>query len=120
MFSNAVKLLDLDDYLEPSKECVKLVPTIQDQANPSKNIRIELNEDPLELQIQPVETIKQYIKPNLIVPKSFDKANIASINLYDCLACSGCVTSSEVILMQDQGLENFKNLSKDINKGVFI
>lgn len=37
-------------------------------------------------------------KPNLIKTKPGEKTG--QVNLYDCLACSGCVTSSEVVLME--------------------
>ena len=37
-------------------------------------------------------------KPGII--KKDDATNTAKVSLYDCLACSGCVTSSEVVLMQ--------------------
>ena len=61
------------------------------------------------------------VKSNLILPKhKADQSTTAKINLYDCLACSGCVTSSEVILMQEQGSENFKVLTKNIQNGVFV
>ena len=117
MFSNTVKLVDLDDYLEPSKECIKLVPSTNEKS--SKNVKIELDGD--ESDLKEVDNTNA-IRPNLIIPKSKEGGNgtIAKINLYDCLACSGCVTSSEVILLQDQGIKNFMDISNNIKNGVFI
>jgi iron only hydrogenase large subunit-like protein len=34
-----------------------------------------------------------------------DKENVASITLSDCLACSGCVTSAETLLLQSQSVD---------------
>lgn len=39
-------------------------------------------------------------KPNL-VKFSEEGSGKGQVSLYDCLACSGCVTSSEVVLMQE-------------------
>ena len=117
MFSNTVKLVDLDDYLTPSEECIKLVPKPSEST--TKNVKIELDDFGNDLS---EDTNKSSIRPNQIIPKSKADGNgtIAKVNLYDCLACSGCVTTSEVILLQDQGIKNFVEMSKNKKNGVFI
>ena len=37
-----------------------------------------------------------FLKPNLIKSQN----NVAKITLQDCLACSGCVTTAETILIE--------------------
>ena len=79
MFSGTVKILDLNDYIKPAEECVILTGNkVSDQ-------------DIVEL-------------PDLIKSKETK----AEIRLDDCLACSGCITTSETILIQEQSIEKLK------------
>ena len=47
------------------------------------------------------------IRPDLI-KSGGDK--IASVTLQDCLACSGCVTSAETVLIQQHSVDEFLKL----------
>ncbi len=89
---NLVKLTDLDDYLTPAQDCIVL-DTSKKQAGNTK-IQIE-DEDSGLLGNKMLLPAK---KPNLI--KKANDSDKATVNLYDCLACSGCVTSSEVVLLE--------------------
>lgn len=110
MVSNVVKLANLDDYLVPQNECIKpLLKTAKD------GIRLDENSEKNKTNlIQP-----QTQKPNLIrlkqkkdantqsnVQTTQDKPLVAQIPLTDCLACSGCVTSAETVLIQQHGCED--------------
>lgn len=70
MFTGAIKLAAIDDYITPSQECVKplMVPSNQ----------------------------PALVEPNILKANTQGKA---SVSLTDCLACSGCVTSAETILI---------------------
>ena len=83
IFMNLVKLTDLDDYLSPAQDCIVL------DASKSKAGKAKIS---IEDELAPPK------KPNLIKQK--DGETKGTVNLYDCLACSGCVTSSEVVLME--------------------
>jgi iron only hydrogenase large subunit-like protein len=83
MFAN--KLSDLDDFLKPAVECTK----------------------PLIAKIDDTNIIDTGIRPNLI-KSGTDK--IASVTLQDCLACSGCVTSAETVLIQQHSVEELLKL----------
>lgn len=85
---NLVKLTDLDDYLTPAQDCIVL------DSQKSKAGKAKLNSIEDELSMKKVVPKT----PNLIKQKAGETK--ATVNLYDCLACSGCVTSSEVILME--------------------
>lgn len=77
MFSSAVKLADLDDFLNPAQDCVvSIVDT-----------RVKAPEDG---------------EPNLI--------REGKVNLSDCLACSGCVTTAEAILVQSHSHEELNRI----------
>lgn len=88
MFSGTVKLLDLNDYIKPGEECVVLTKT----SNLDASTKAYLNIDGEDL------------KPDLIKPTTTDKAKI---NINDCLACNGCITSSEAILVEEQSVTKF-------------
>jgi len=102
-FSGGVKLGDLDDFISLSQECVK--PLIQ-AADGSKTQLQSVS----EAKALPVAEVPQVQKPNLIKSKqssSDPKAQIGQVTLSDCLACSGCVTSAETVLLQEQSIEEF-------------
>lgn len=83
-------LSDLDDFLAPSQECIKMiVPEAKNQPGGGE----------LKIQNDFEEEVKVEInqkRPDLI-KKS--EESTAKISLQDCLACSGCVTSAETVLI---------------------
>ncbi|KAA1132470.1 Cytosolic Fe-S cluster assembly factor nar1 [Puccinia graminis f. sp. tritici] len=87
-FSHSLNLIDLNDYLGPSQLCTKPnIPTTQEQQQPSlSKTQILLDDHP---------------PPSTKVTESLPKAQIT---LNDCLACSGCITSSESILVSLQSV----------------
>lgn len=44
-----------------------------------------------------------FSKPDLIKKKE----NVAKVSLQDCLACSGCITTAETILIETQSIQEF-------------
>ena len=75
-FSGALRLVDLDDFIGPSTECIKPVKVLEGSESASV-VRINGGES---------------------LPK-------AQITLNDCLACSGCITSAESVLISKQSDE---------------
>jgi len=74
---SGVTLGDLDDFISPSQACVKPI-----RADPKRSTaRIQLEDD-----------------PGAPAPGQA----VAQISLSDCLACSGCVTSAETVLITAQ------------------
>lgn len=108
----SVFLTNLDDYIAPSQACVnpfvasRKTSNDGNDKNPSAKISIQL-----DLSISEFETVK----PNLIKSKlssihSESTQKVATVSLNDCLACSGCITSAESVLIQEQSYS--KLLSK--------
>lgn len=76
---------DLNDFISPGVACIKPVNTVPESAeNGEVDIQIDANGNPLEIS-------KIDGKINSLSP--------AQISLADCLACSGCITSAEEILV---------------------
>eukprot|EP00056_Hartaetosiga_gracilis_P003839 m.67888 g.67888 ORF g.67888 m.67888 type:complete len:481 (-) comp11600_c0_seq1:872-2314(-) len=86
-----VKLGDLNDFISPSQACIKPVETRKD----GKAAKISIEPDGSYAQMMEDGSKQQLEK--------------AKISLDDCLACSGCVTSAETVLIE---LQNHKELEK--------
>ncbi|CAG5011537.1 unnamed protein product [Parnassius apollo] len=86
-FSGALQLTDLDDFITPSQECIK--PVKIEKTKTKTGAKIKIGDDGYfdvssgrEQKLQKVE-----------------------ITLADCLACSGCITSAESVLVTRQSQE---------------
>ncbi|XP_076026752.1 cytosolic Fe-S cluster assembly factor narfl [Genypterus blacodes] len=98
-FSGVLQLTDLDDFITPSQECVKPVKL---EKKPGKSLaKIQIEDDGSYVQVNQDGGRKKLEK--------------AKITLNDCLACSGCVTSAESVLIAQQSHEEiFKVLRNNI------
>jgi iron only hydrogenase large subunit-like protein len=96
-FSGAVKLTNLDDYIAPSQECIKPIKfdKTADKFSPT-SLSIQEDGSYVEIDQQGKAT----------------KLEKAKITLNDCLACSGCVTSAETVLIAEQ---TYKELLKTLS-----
>lgn len=84
-----LQLTDLDDFITPSQECVKPVKVEKKQGKSVAKIQIEDD--------------GSYVQVNQDGGKQ--KLEKAKITLNDCLACSGCITSAESVLITQQSHE---------------
>lgn len=88
-FSGALKLTDLNDFITPSQACIKPVTTSEpqpDAAAPATQIQIGSDGQYYEIGTS----------------SDGQKLEKAQVNLSDCLACSGCITSAETVLITAQ------------------
>ncbi|XP_064009581.1 cytosolic iron-sulfur assembly component 3 [Pogoniulus pusillus] len=88
-FSGVLQLTDLDDYIAPSQECIKPVKVEKKPGKAAAKIKIEA--DGSYFQIDQSGRAQKLEK--------------AKITLNDCLACSGCITSAESVLITQQSHE---------------
>ena len=89
-FSGAVTLTDLNDYITPGQECIKPVETVKKSEMVTVGIRHETG----SLYQISVDGTEQDLEK-------------AKITLNDCLACSGCITSAETVLIAMQSHSEF-------------
>ncbi|KAG0716324.1 Cytosolic Fe-S cluster assembly factor NARFL [Chionoecetes opilio] len=94
-FSGVLKLTDLDDFIAPSQECIK--PVKVEQKSGRGVIRID--DDGTE---------------GVAAQPKYEKAKIT---LNDCLACSGCITSAEVVLVNQQSHNELYRILSENNSG---
>lgn len=90
--STGVMLSDFSDYLPTSQECVK--PVKIDKSGGKEVDSIEVDND----QGKYVQINKDGTRQELEKTK---------IELSDCLACSGCLTSAETVLVNQQSTNEF-------------
>lgn len=86
-FSGALQLTDLDDFITPSQECIK--PVKIEKTKSKTGAKIKIGED-------------GYFD---ISGGQEQKLKKVEITLADCLACSGCITSAESVLVTKQSQE---------------
>ncbi|XP_065780026.1 cytosolic iron-sulfur assembly component 3 isoform X2 [Muntiacus reevesi] len=93
-FSGALQLTDLDDFIAPSQDCIK--PMKVDKRSGSGVAKIHIEDDGSYFQVSQDGGMKKLEK--------------AKISLDDCLACSGCVTSAETVLITQQSHEELRKV----------
>lgn len=122
-----VLLNDIDDFILPSQACVnpnvkeKLEKRAAEEKEGEKktsDTKSKKNRQVISLES---DATKSDFFQNEMVLNSFkdvstsssststksEPKSVATISLNDCLACSGCVTSSESILIQEQSTQKF-------------
>ena len=110
-FSGAVKLGDLDDFINPSQSCVvalngdKLDLGAAELAVPEGG-EVFLKKRGGNAASSQIPPGPMPIVPGAPLPAKFGES--VKVSLSDCLACSGCVTSAETVLLQAQSAEAFK------------
>ncbi|KAG1358709.1 protein NAR1 [Cocos nucifera] len=82
-FSPALRLADLNDFIAPSQDCIVSLKAIKSKHEKEEN----------------QEKVKAVSKQS--------QTEAVKISLKDCLACSGCITSAETIMLEKQSLDEF-------------
>ncbi|OMO89337.1 Iron hydrogenase, small subunit-like protein [Corchorus capsularis] len=87
-FSPTLRIGDLSDFIAPSQACVVSLKGLKATPNkPESQVKIS------NVKSQQTEPVK--------------------ISLKDCLACSGCITSAETVMLEKQSLDEFlSNINK--------
>ncbi|KAF9124734.1 hypothetical protein BGW39_007939 [Mortierella sp. 14UC] len=94
-FSGALTLSDLNDFISPSQACIKPVEVAK-TAETQGAIKVDNSGSYYEVSQDGSET----------------KLETATISLNDCLACSGCITSAESVLVTLQSQEELYSILK--------
>ena len=100
----SVFINNLDDYIAPSQACVNPMVLSRGNADNGSIGKIQLESDFSTAEYDEEQ------KPDLIKVKSGGVQSVATISLNDCLACSGCITSAEAVLIQDQSFERMVDI----------
>lgn len=118
--TSSVFLNNLDDFIAPSQSCVnplvssKLEETKEATKQSRKHGRVTI-----ETEYAFDDAVEPSFEADLIKPKFGQIESgkkTATVSLNDCLACSGCVTSAEAILVQEQSLDKFLKVIENAQK----
>lgn len=102
----SVFLNNLDDFIAPSLACINpfVLNRKPDTDGKPGSVKITLKSDFSSTEYErPKENLirePDLIKTRLSTASKGQK--VAAVSLNDCLACSGCVTSAETVLIQEQ------------------
>ncbi|KAJ3735707.1 iron hydrogenase [Lentinula guzmanii] len=95
-FSGALTLTDLNDFITPSQACIKpvdqVLPKAEGNQAGSASNEIRIDHSGSYYEVDDVTPIAGLASPG-------KKLEQAQISLNDCLACSGCITSAESVLI---------------------
>ncbi|KAF9430217.1 hypothetical protein BGZ76_000915 [Entomortierella beljakovae] len=94
-FSGALTLSDLNDFISPSQACIKPIE-VPKTSDTQGSIKVDNSGAYYEVSQDGSET----------------KLETATISLNDCLACSGCITSAESVLVTLQSQEELYSILK--------
>ncbi|CDK25967.1 unnamed protein product [Kuraishia capsulata CBS 1993] len=95
---------DLNDFISPGVACIKPVETIH-KTEIGYEIQIGVDGQPVEISIDNGQ-VHQLQK--------------AQISLSDCLACSGCITSAEEVLVAQHSHKELVNALKNRQECTFV
>ncbi|KAI1796396.1 iron hydrogenase [Ganoderma leucocontextum] len=98
-FSGALTLTDLNDFITPSQACIKPVehankPEPLDAGAAATQIQVDSSGSYYEVSANGSAAARE--------GATKQKLTTAEISLNDCLACSGCITSAESVLITMQ------------------
>ncbi|KAG7191584.1 Cytosolic Fe-S cluster assembly factor nar1 [Scheffersomyces spartinae] len=97
--SAILKAEDLNDFISPGVACIKPVESVPAPANGAPEygeVEIQIDNEGNPLEISKIDGKQQ-------------KLSAAQISLADCLACSGCITSAEEVLVAQHSFDQLVN-----------
>ena len=112
-FSGAIRVSDLNDYIAPSNACIVALNgnkiALSTMAHEPSH-EVELSRPPRN---QSNASEASTSRPHWTQAQSKAPGESVKVSLHDCLACSGCVTSAESVLLESQsGTELMERLNQ--------
>ncbi|KAJ8889848.1 hypothetical protein PR048_009352 [Dryococelus australis] len=105
-FSGALQLTDLDDFITPSQECIK--PVKIEKTETGTGAKIKIQDDGAYVHLN-----KPKVNEVGVTQGQETKLQKVEISLTDCLACSGCITSAESVLVAQQSHDEMVRVFTD-------
>eukprot|EP00850_Spirogloea_muscicola_P012867 SM000085S23217 [mRNA] locus=s85:102393:106718:- [translate_table: standard] len=113
-FSGALRVADLNDFIAPSQACVV---SLKGHPQPGGAPKLDLSD---EVQIQAKSP------SSFLQAKPVENGEAVKVTLHDCLACrfvpnrSGCITSAETIMLEQQSTDEFVSKIQAGDKAVIV
>lgn len=106
--SNALRITDINDFLAPSSACVLPLGGGAFSDKSAVVIPAKTTSEPAGSVLAPIVPVQPSVKASTVKAK---------VTLSDCLACSGCVTSAETVLLSTESLDELRRVMTDDRKG---
>lgn len=112
---SSVFISNVDDYLAPSQACVN--PLFSESFN-NKNDKAPDETAGLVVAVTRKQVLRRSKRPliDAAIPKA--PTETAKVSMADCLACSGCVTTAETVLVEQHSLKTLHELLANNNRKV--
>ncbi|GEQ69138.1 hypothetical protein JCM33374_g2809 [Metschnikowia sp. JCM 33374] len=98
---------DLNDFISPGVACIKPVETPSEAAEDAGEVEIQIDENGVPLEISKIDG-------------KVSTLSAAQISLADCLACSGCITSAEEVLVAQHSHDQLLKALRDGTKSFVV
>lgn len=98
-FSGAIRVSDLNDYIAPSNACIVALNGSKISLSNEPSDQVELSKPPRSHAHAPEASTSRL---HWTQAQAKDPGESIKVTLHDCLACSGCVTSAESVLLESQ------------------
>ena len=99
--ASAVKLGSHNDYISQSQGCVVTLKGLKKQPPPDDSqVRIVKSKKNESTNVGPTDPVK--------------------VSLHDCLACSGCITTAETVMLEQQSTGMYTNPPSTLNFVEFL
>eukprot|EP00850_Spirogloea_muscicola_P003801 SM000015S01301 [mRNA] locus=s15:1147765:1152150:+ [translate_table: standard] len=109
-FSGALRVADLNDFIAPSQACV--VSLKGHKLQPGGAPKLDLSDVEVQIQAKSPSSFLQ--------AKPVENGEAVKVTLHDCLACSGCITSAETIMLEQQSTDEFMSKLQAGDKAVIV
>ncbi|KAH9260864.1 hypothetical protein BASA81_001331 [Batrachochytrium salamandrivorans] len=103
---SAVLLGNLNDFIAPGQACVNPI-FVDPTPPPSSSGGVVKKRVELSFDFAAGDELLMDTKSTKGLIKLDNKSNAAKVSLSDCLACSGCVTTAETVLLKAQSVSEF-------------
>ena len=118
---SSVFIANVDDYLTPSQACVN--PMFAESTNQKKD---EKKQEPTTSNAEDAVVVprkRRVVRKRLLETTPNDvviPSTPAKVSMVDCLACSGCITTAETVLVEQHSLSTLRQaLQEDPRPVVF-
>ncbi|GAQ90605.1 ferredoxin hydrogenase [Klebsormidium nitens] len=107
-WSGAVRVADLNDFIAPSQACVV---NLKGQKQSEEEQQGQAKDGLVQIQARKIDFPQ-------VRKAATDEA--IKVSLHDCLACSGCITSAETVMLQQQSTDEFVQRLSSATQAVVV
>jgi iron only hydrogenase large subunit-like protein len=113
---SSVFISNVDDYLAPSQACVN--PLFSESVNSEAAAAATAATEGVVVARKPI--VRRGKRPLATIPAAPVPTETAKVSMADCLACSGCVTTAETVLVEQHSLKTLHEIVAKKNDDALV